>query len=154
MQTTALGRDDAALMTPVFAKAEYDLTAGAGTDNTEQTCATIDMQTDFDAVRFQSGTAVVTATAALAADKTLIVSGIWEHSENNSTWVEIGSDVTMLTLTGGAGGSTETGAAALGINLAEANRYVRFKFLADLSATGTDTAKVASAYVLTSPSKI
>lgn len=154
MQTTALGRDDAALMTTVFAKAEYDLTAGAGTDNSEQTCATIDLQDDFDTVRFQSGAAIVTATATLAADKTLIVTGIWEHSEDNSTWEEIGSDVTMLTLKGGASGSTETGAAVLGVNLAEANRYVRFKFLPDLSATGTDTAKVSSAYVLTSPSKI
>lgn len=151
---TALGRNDAVYMTPVYAAAEYDLTAGAGTDDTEQTCATVNRLTAFDNIRHESATAVVAATATLAATKTLIITGIWEHSPDNSTWTEIGDDTTMLTLTGGAGGSTETGAAALGINLAEADQYVRFKQLSDLSATGTDTAKVQVQYVFTSASEI
>lgn len=154
MFAPAFGRDDAALVTPAYAKAEYDLTAGAGSDNSEQTAATLDLAGDFGTVRYSSLTAVVAATATLAEDKTLTITGIFEHSDDSSTWVEIGTDTAMLTLTGPTGGGTLTGAAVLGCNLAEANRYVRFKFLPDLSATGTDTAKVASAYLLSSPSEI
>lgn len=151
---TALGRDDAVYMTPVYAAAEYDLVAGAGTDNVEQTCATVDRMTAFDNIRHASATAVVAATATLAEGETLTVSGIWEHSDDDSNWTEIGEDVTMITLTGGSGGSTETGAAVLGINLVEADQHVRFKYLPDLSADDTDTAKVQVQYVFTSASEI
>lgn len=154
MFSTAMGRDDAATITPAFAKAEYSLTAGAGSDATEQTCAALDLRDAFGTNRFGSLTAVVTATATLAATKTLVVSGIFEDSPDGVTYTEIGVDVTLLTLTGGAGGTTETGAAVLGCNLAEAQRFVRFKHLPDLSATGTDTGKVSVAYVLSSPSAI
>jgi hypothetical protein len=154
MFTPALGRDDATLMTPAFAKAEYDLTAGAGTDNVEQTCATLDLRDDFGTKRFASLTAAIAATATLAAGETLTVTGIFEHSEDESTWEEIGSDETVLVLEGPSGGATVTGAAVLGCNLAEADRHVRFKFKPDLSAAGTDTAKVASVYLLTSPTEL
>jgi hypothetical protein len=152
--STALGRDDAALMTPVYCKAEYDLTAGAGSDNAEQTGAALDLRDNFGTRRFQSGTAVIAATATLAAAATLTVTAIWEHSDDGSAWAEIGTDETVLTLTGPTGGGTVTGAGVLGINLAEAKRHVRVKFTPDLSAAGTDTAKVATAYVLTSPTAI
>lgn len=154
MFTTAFGRDDAAIMTPVYARAEYDLTAGAGTDNAEQTCATIDLRDDFGTRRFGSLTAVVAATTVLAEAKTLTVSGIFEHSTDDSAWVEIGTDTVMLTLAGPSGGATVTGSAALGCNLAEAERFVRFKFKPDLSASGTDTAKVEAVYLLTSPTEV
>ncbi len=152
---TALGRDNAAYLTPVFAAAEYDLTAAAGTDNSEQTWATIDRLTTFDNVRHASAAAVVMATATLGEDETLTVSGIWEHSDDEgSTWTEIGTDTTLLTLTGGSGGSTETGTGKLNINLAEADGQVRFKQTPDLSASGTDTAKVSGVYIFSAPSEI
>jgi hypothetical protein len=151
---TALGRNNAVYMAALFAATEYALTAGAGTDNSEQTCATVNRLTAFDAVRHQSAAAIIAATATLAATKTLTITGIWEHSRDNVTWAEIGTDTALLTLTGATGGSTETGAAVLGINLAEADQYVRFKQLSDLSATGTDTAKVQVQYVFTSASEI
>lgn len=154
MFTTAFGRDDAALMTPVYAHAEYDLTAGAGTDNVEITCAAIDLRDDFGTTRFASLTVAVAATATLAASKTLVIGGIFEHSANESDWTEIGADTVMMTLEGPSGGATLTGAAVLGCNLAEAERFVRFKFTPNLSATGTDTAKVETVYLLTSPTAI
>ncbi len=154
MFTPAFGRDDAALITPAYAKAEYDLTAGAGTDNAEQTCAALDLRDGFGTTRFGSLIAVVSATATLADAKTLAVSGIFEHSDDGVSYAEIGSDHTMMTLTGPAGGGTVTGAAVLGCNLAEAKRFVRFKFTPDLSAGGADTAKVGTAYLLTSPTAI
>ncbi|WP_431856609.1 hypothetical protein [Azospirillum sp.] len=154
MFTPAMGRDDAALFTPAFAKAEYDLTAGAGSDNAEQTCAALDLRDDFGTKRFGTAIAIIAATATLAVAATLVVTGIWEHSDDGATYTEIGTDETMLTLTGGAGGSTETGAAALGCNLAEAKRFVRFKEKPNLSAADTDTAKVSVVYVLSSPSEL
>lgn len=149
MLTSALGRDDAALVTPAFAATEYGLTAGAGTDNARQTGATLDLRDGFGTVRFTSLTAVVSASATLAADKTLTVTGQFEHSSDNTTWSAIGTAPALLTLTGAAGGSTGTGAAVLGCNLAEAQRFVRFAYTPDLSATGTDTAKVSVVYALT-----
>lgn len=154
MFTPAMGRDDAALLTPAFAKAEYSLTAGAGTDNVEQTCAALDLRDGFGTKRFGSATAIVAATATLAAAATLVISGIWEHSDDGGTYAEIGTDTVLLTLTGGTGGTTETGAGLLGCNLAEAKRFVRFKELPNLSASGTDTAKVSVVYVLSSPSAL
>jgi hypothetical protein len=154
MFTTAFGRDDAALMTPAFCLAEHDLTAGGAGDNAEQTGAALDLLTDFDTKRFASLTLALAVTATLAEAATCTVSAIFEHSDDGVTYAEIGSDETVLTLTGGAGGSTETGAAVLGCNLAEAKRYVRAKFTANLSAVNTDTAKVASVYLLTSPTEV
>lgn len=154
MFTTAFGRDDAALMTPAFCLAEYDLTAGAASDNAEQTGAALDLLTAFGAKRFGSLAVALAVTATLAATKTLTLSAIFEHSDDGVTYSEIGADTALLTLTGGVGGTTETGAAVLGCNLAEAKRYVRVKFLADLSAANTDTAKVSSLYVLTSPTAL
>lgn len=152
--TPAKGRNDAALMVPAHAMPEHAFTAGGAGDGAEQTAATLDLRDGFDTKRFASLTAVVSALAVLAATKTLVVTGIFEHSADGATWAEIGTDVDLLTLTGAAGGSTETGAAVLGCNLTEAERYVRFKVKGDLSAANTDTAKLGVSYVLTNPSKI
>ena len=155
MQTTAFGRNDAALVTPAFAAAEYSLTAGGGTDAVEQTLAAIDLATAFDTRRFASAILVLAATAALTATKTLILGSVkWEHSDDGVTYAAVKAGVTVLTLTGPQGGGTMTGAAVLGLNVAEAKRYVRAKYTPDLSAANTDTAKVSTAYVLTNPSAI
>lgn len=154
MFTPAMGRDDAALMTPAFASARLSVTAGSVSDGAEHLCEVLDLRDDFGTKRFGSLTAVVTATATLAATKTLVVTGIFEQSPDGVTYEEIGTDKTLLTLTGGAGGSTETGAAVLGCNLAEAERHVRFKPTPNLSAANTDTAEIGVAYVLTSPSEL
>lgn len=154
MFTSAMGRDDAAFLVAVFAKAEYDLTAGAGTDAAEQTAATLDLRDGFGARRYQSGAAIIAATATLAEAKTLNVTAVWEHSADGATWTEIGVDQTVLTLIGPVGGATVTGSGKLGVNLAEADGFVRVKFTPDLSATGTDTAKVSSVYLLLSPDQI
>ena len=155
MQTTALGRNDAALITPVYAAAEYDLTAGGGTDAAEQTLAVIDLATAFDTKRFASATLVLAATATLAEAKTLVLgTAKWEHSDDGVTYTAVKAGVTALTLTGPTGGATVKGAAVLGLNVAEAKRYVRAKYTPDLNASGTDTAKVSSVYLFTNPSLI
>ncbi|OSQ32000.1 hypothetical protein, partial [Thalassospira sp. MCCC 1A01428] len=139
---------------PAFAKAEYDLTAGAGTDNAAQTCAVLDLGSDFDDIRFGSGTAIVATTATLDEGETLIVTGKWQQSVDNAAWADVKDGETVLTLLGATGGTTETGAGKLGVNLAEASRYVRFVYTPDLSAADTDTAKVSVQYVFTGASEI
>jgi len=154
MSHFGLGRDDAALIVPAFAAAEYSLTAGAGTDNVEKTAAALDLRDQFDTTRFGSAIAMVTAAATLAAGATLTVSAIWEHSADGVTYAEIGTDRVILTLTGPTGGGTVTGAGKLGCNLLEAERFVRVKYTPDLSAAGADTAKIGVGYVLSSPTQI
>jgi hypothetical protein len=153
MFTPALGRNDAALFTPAFALPEYDITAGAGSDNSEQTCATLDLRTAFATTRFSSVTALLFVTATLGAGENIVVSGIWEQTVNGSTWTEIGTDATLLTLTA-VGAGTYTGAAELGLTLAEAEGRVRFKFTGNMSRANTDTAKIASGYLLSSPDRV
>lgn len=152
---TALGRDDAALLTPVHAAVETSLTAGGAGDNTEITTGQIDLRDQFGTRRFGTLSLVLTARAVLAAAATLTLKSVrFEHSDDATTWSEVKPGATVLTLTGPAGGGTLTGATVIGCNLLEAKRYVRAKFTPDLSAAGTDTARVSAAYLLTSPTEI
>ncbi|MBC9178564.1 hypothetical protein [Pseudoroseomonas ludipueritiae] len=152
--TTAMGRDDAAFSTPVYAASETALTAAGAGDNTEITTAQLDLQTQFGTRRFTSLTLVLTALATLSANKALDLKAVrFQHSDDATTWEDVKPGVTALTLTSTTAG-TVTGAADLGCNLAETKRYLRAKFTPDLSHTGTDTAKVGVAYVLSGASEI
>lgn len=151
--TTALGRDDAALLTPRFCAVETSLTAGGAGDNTEITGAQLDLRDDFGTRRFGSLSLVLSARATVAAGQALALKAVrFEHSDDAAAWSDVEPGATALTLTSEAGG-TVTGAAVIGCNLLEAKRYVRAKFTPDLSASGTDTAKVSAAYVLSSPTE-
>jgi hypothetical protein len=152
--TTALGRDDAAYFTPVFAAAETAVTAAGAGDNTEITTAQIDLRDQFGTTRFTSLTLTVAAQATLAATRALDLKSVrFQHSDDANTWDDVKPGVTLLSLTSVAGG-TVTGAADIGCILAEAKRYVRAKFTPDLSAAGTDTAKVSAVYILSGASEI
>lgn len=152
--TTALGRDDAALLTPRFCAVETSLTAGGAGDNTEITGGQIDLRDAFGTKRFGSLTLVLTARATLTAAQTLALKAVrFEHSDDASAWSEMKAGATTLTMTGPEGGGTVTGEAVLGCNLLEAKRFVRAKFTPDLSAGATDTAKVSAVYVLSSPTE-
>ena len=152
--TTALGRDDAALLTARHCAVETSLTAGGAGDNTEITGAQLDLRDDFGTKRFGSLTLVLTARATLAAAQALALKAVrFEHSDDATTWSDVEPGQTLLTLTGPAGGGTLTGAAVIGCNLLEAKRFVRAKFTPDLSAGATDTAKMTAAYVLSSPTE-
>jgi hypothetical protein len=152
--TTALGRNDAAYFTPVYAAAETALTAAGAGDNTEITTAQLDLRDQFGTKRFTSLTLLLTCSAVLAATRSLALKAVrFEHSDDATTWTDVEPGVTALTLTSTAGG-TVTGAAVIDCNLVEAKRYVRAKFTPDLSNTATDTAKVGAAYLLTGATEI
>jgi hypothetical protein len=152
--TTALGRNDAAYFTAVFAAAETAVTAAGAGDNTEITTAHLDLRDQFGTTRFTSLTLTLAAIATLSANRSLDLKAVrFQHSDDATTWEDVKPGTTVLSLTGPAAG-TVTGAADMGCNLAEAKRYVRAKFTPDLSATATDTAKVSAVYMLSGASEI
>ncbi len=152
MKTTALGRDDAALLTPAYAAPETAVTAGGAGDNTEVTTAALDLRDQFGTTRYTSLTLLLAASATLTASQSLALKAVrFQHSDDGTTWVDVAAGVVLATITGTG---AVTGAAKLGCNLVEAKRFVRAKYTPDLSASGTDTAKVGAAFVLSGPSRI
>lgn len=137
----ALGRDIKAETKPVYALASTALTAAAGGDNTEIVGATLNLAAlpKAESVVFE-----VPCKAILTATKTLIVTGKIQDSANGSDWADLVASATLLTLTGGSGGSTEYGVARVGVDLNKARQYVRACATPDLSATATDTAVVGA----------
>lgn len=121
------------------------ITAAGTGDNTEVDGPSIDRQ------NATSMSVAIVAKAVLAATKTLVVKATVQDSADGVTFADVAAALqpggaansTVMTLTGGAGGSTESGVYQLGVNLSSLKRYVRIQVLPDLNATGTDTATVA-----------
>lgn len=135
----SLCRDLAAEVHPVYAAAYATATAAGTGDNTATEGASIDPAAL--PCRFESVAFLLAATATLAATKTLTVSAKIEHYVDGA-WADLVAATTVLTLTGAAGGSTETGAGKIGVSLEYAEGPVRVSFTPNLSATATDTAAV------------
>lgn len=126
--------------TAVYALAFTNATAGGTGDNTEVDGATVNTATaPAQATGLQF---VVQAMATLAEGKTLVITANLQDSANGSAWTDITTPAVILTLTGGAGGSTETGTGVLACDLAVARQYVRIQATPNLNATGTDTATI------------
>lgn len=151
---TAMGRNDAAYLTPVYAAPETALTAAGSGDNTEITTAQLDLRDQFGTKRFGTLTLALAAVATLTATKALAVKAVrFEHSDDATSWSDVEPGIVALTMLSNTGG-TMANAAVVDCNLLEAKRYVRAKFTPDLSHTGTDTAKVSALYLLSSPTEI
>jgi hypothetical protein len=137
---SSLGKDIRAEVYPAAALDPVSATAGGAGDGTEVDGLTIDQQslpTKFNSVDFE-----IVAKAVLAEDKTLSVTGNLQDSADGSAWTDITTPATLLTLTGGSGGSTERGVARMGVDLTKYRRYVRCQVTPELSATATDTANL------------
>ena len=137
----SLNRDIAAELHPVYGAASTAVTAGAGSDGTAVNGASLalaDLPTRFESVAF-----ALAAAATLAEDKTLTVAAkIQTSADGGSTWDDIRDSETVITLTGGTGGTSETGAAIIGVSLEYAAALVRVVFTPTMSATATDTAVI------------
>ncbi|MCA2012403.1 hypothetical protein LCM17_12970 [Cereibacter sphaeroides] len=88
--------------------------------------------------------------ATLAATETLSITATLQHGDeadlsDAETFAAIASGVQA---TGDTGGSMEQGQVELDVSLAAAKRYIRLNFTPDLSASGTDTARVAAVVAL------
>lgn len=137
----SLARDLAAEIHAAYAVANTPATAGGAGDGVEIVGITIDqvaLPTRFESVCF-----LVNARAVLAAAATLTIAAAIETSADGTSWTALKPSAARLTLTGGAGGSTETGVAKVGVSLEYSSRYLRLKVTPDLSAAGTDTAAVS-----------
>lgn len=135
-----------------FAAQHAAATAGGAGDNAETTGVTID--TTALGTRYNSVAFALSARAVLAAAATLSVTGKIEHSDDGVSWSDLVESATLLTLTGGAGGSMETGTAVMKTSLEYAKRYIREKFTPDLSAGATDTATVQSVAIFGGPERM
>ncbi|AUN31953.1 hypothetical protein [Niveispirillum cyanobacteriorum] len=150
----ALQRDIASeLQAVAFALAATAATAGGSGDNTAANGATINVST-FPSGRQESVAFLIPARAVLAAAATLTVSAKIQTSDDGSGWVDVVAPTTVLTLTGGSGGTTETGVGKIGVSLEYCGTYVRVVVTPDLSAANTDTASVSSVAVFGGPYKL
>ncbi len=123
----------------VFALASTSLTAGGSGDATEVVGSSINLQTLPK--RPTSVVFDIPCRAVLGATNTLVVVGKIEQSVDGSTWTDVTASATLLTLTGGAGGTTESGVARVGADLVRANcNFVRVRATPDLNRANTDTA--------------
>lgn len=141
----AHGKDIQAETMSRFARAATVVITAAGAgDATELVGSAIDIR--LLPHRPSSVVFEIPVTATLGATQTCIVTGLIEKSVDNSTWVVMKASATLLTLLGGAGGTTETGVARVGADLIESGaNFIRFKATPDLNRAGTDTMQVGAA---------
>ncbi len=125
----------------VFALQSTAVTAGGSGDATEITGTTINLATQSR--RVASVDFEIPVRAVLGANETITVVGKIETSPDNSTWTALATNATLLTLTGGSGGTTEVGVARIGCDVLQNNyQYIRVKVTPDMSRANTDTAVV------------
>jgi len=128
------------------------LVAGGTGDNTEIVSASINIATLT--ARPASVVFEILGRGVLAATATLVLVGEVEYSADGTTWVDLVASATLLTLTGGSGGTTELGVARIGVDLIQDGvNFIRLKLTPNLSAANTDTAEVASIAVFDALSK-
>lgn len=139
---SSLGKDIKGDTISKFALVSTSATAGGSGDATEIDGASID--TTALSAKVQSVVFEIPCRAVLGAANTLVVIGNLQDSANGSDWTDITDSATLLTLTGGSGGSTETGTARMGYDLTKARRYVRCQVTPDLNRANTDTAVIGA----------
>lgn len=129
-------------------KANLSVLDGGGADGVIQNGTTID-RLAYNSP--ESAVVFVPVTATLTADKTAIVLVGIEDSPDDSTWTAY-TDFTgtaTITLTGGLGGTTESGVIELDLDLLAADRYFRVNTTTTLNENGgTDVALVSNCIVL------
>lgn len=130
------------------------LLAGGTGDNTEIVGATINL----GALPSRPASVVfeVFGRAVLAATATLTIAAEVEQSVDGTTWssTDLVASATVLTLTGGSGGTTEMGVGRIGADLIQDGvNFIRIKMTPNLSAANTDTAEVSAVAVFGSLSR-
>lgn len=137
-------RDIKAYTQSVFALTSTSVTAAGSGDATEINGASIEIAALSK--RPSSVVFEIPCRAVLTATKTLTVIGNLQESEDGSAWTDIpGTSATLLTLTGEAGGSTETGTARMGCDVVRKDiTHIRCQVTPDLNNTATDTAVIGA----------
>lgn len=148
----AFARDIGALFDIGVAEVVPTITSGAGADGVEQNGLVIDRQDALSAVF------ALLLEATLDEDETAIAQLTLQEGDESdgSDMADVAAALqpegaaasSVLTLTGGSGGSTETGAYKFDVDLSSLKRYVRVQVELTLSRGATDTGTVAIAYIL------
>jgi hypothetical protein len=119
-----------------------DVTAGGADDGVEKDGVGIDRQD------FYSGVLAVPIEAVLTESATATVSVTIQESADNSSFSDIDNQPDDLVLTGGTGGSTETGILEHDLDLKALDQYVRAQITVTMSEASGDTAVYGAALAL------
>ena len=107
---------------------------------------------------YRSGVLSVFASATLTDAATLTLSDLTVETASDDQGTSaraLEADAsTPFVLTGGTGGSTETGVFRLDVDFEGADTFVRFKYVPAFSRSDTDTANLFSGFVLGGPEVI
>lgn len=122
--------------------------AGSG-DNTKMTLVEVD-RVDANGGIAMSAILVVPYTTTLAQAETLSLTlGITDCATSSGSYSTATSLLAKTAIsTGGTGGSTNTDVYEVRVDLRGYNRYLKFEVTPDLSASGTDTAKIMPLVIL------
>lgn len=127
----------------------YGFTAGDGEDGVEQNGIFVDRQD------FMSMEATVIVTATLTATETATIRiRLADATTVGGTGVAAYEDANApddLVLTGGGGGTTETGELSFDVNLKPANQFVRIEVTITLSKADTDVTVAGGVLTLGGP---
>lgn len=127
------------------------ITAGAGQDNVAQNGAAIDRFATNITTRHRGGALIVTGKATVAAGQQLTIAAKIQTDDNSgfTSPTDLVTKGATAVVDGGGGGVTNQ-PFTLVIpfkNIEQAERYIRGVVTPDLTASGTDTALVASLFV-------
>lgn len=133
-----VSHDPSALLAAAYAVAETDVTAAGTGDATEVSTAWIDV-TECESVVF-----ALAYTTTLADTESLSISGnLQEATDASGTGAaDYGDAIASTTIVTSSGGTTETGVMFAAFDVSATDGFVRFQFTPNLSASGTDTAKI------------
>jgi hypothetical protein len=147
MRPTDLGAE----VKSVLALAPVQFVAAGTGDGTAQNGPAIDR------TGYQSAVLSVPAAATLAEGKKLTLAVKLQHNSvstaEDAGWADFAS-ADNLVLTGGTGGTTESGLVELDVNLAGAKQYVRAVITGDLDATATDTQRFGAVLTMGGASEL
>lgn len=129
-----------ALITERVASKALSFTAGGASDNATWTGISIDREALASGSLPDSALFALLFDATLASGKTLSVGLGVQDSADNSAFSDYSTLASAVVATGPSGGGAVQGQVPFAVDLGSARRYVRFNSLADMSATGTDTA--------------
>lgn len=153
-----LGRDLAQLVEIIPALGHTAITAGGGGDDTDANGVTIDLalstRQKAECVSF-----VVVGEATLAASQTLANIIRVQDSANGSSWADVSDPRTpsatfTATATSAAGVGTNQTVTKISVPTEYLRQYVRVVAKPNLSASGTDTARLQGVAILSGLAKV
>lgn len=157
--TFALSRDLAAQVEIIPALADTAITAAGGGDDADANGITIDLNAT-GRQRAECVTFVVQGNAVLAASQTLALPIRVQDSANGSSWADVvdprttGLTAFGATNTSAAGAATNQTVTKVSVPTEYLRQYVRVVAKPNLSASGTDTARLQGVAILSGLAKV